>query len=431
MPTPNPDPNGGSASPSVDPGYARYALGILLAVYVVNFVDRQILSILLQPIKEEFELNDTQLGLLGGVAFAIFYATLGIPIGRFADRWSRKGVIAISIGIWSAMTALCGLATGFWSLLVARIGVGVGEAGGSPPAHSLIAEYFPPERLGTALSIFSLGVPIGILIGFLAGGWMNELLGWRRAFLIVGLPGVLLSAVVALTLREPARTGPPIPQPPLGEVFRYLFGLSSFRHASFGSALYAFVGYSVVTWAPAFLIRSHGMTSGPIGTWLALIIGIGGIVGTMAGGRLADSYGLRDFRAYVLVPTFAMLAAFPFAFVIYLHDSTTTILITLAFPVIFGAMYQGPIFSVVQSLSPVAMRSTAAAVLLFVINIIGMGLGPFATGVISDQLAGQFGDDSLRYALLIVSGAYVWAAFHFWMASRTIREDLAGVPNDA
>jgi MFS family permease len=415
--------------PDVSPAYARYMLGILVLAYVINFVDRQILSILLPSIQQDLGLSDTQLGILGGVAFAIFYATLGIPIGRLADRWSRKGVIAISLAVWSAMTAVCGFAGGFAQLLIARIGVGVGEAGGSPPAHSLISEYFPEERRGTALSIFSLGVPIGILFGFLLGGWIDEFFGWRRAFLVVGAPGVVLAVVVALTLRErPRSERAAVAVPDVSEVFRYLWGLKSFRHASFAAALYAFVGYAVVGWAPTFLVRSHGMTSGPIGTWLAMIIGIGGAVGTLLGGRLADGLGARDRRAYLLVPAVAMLVSFPPAFIIYLTDETTLALVVLILPVLAGSMYQGPIFSVVQSLAPPSMRSTAAAVLLFVINIIGMGLGPSTAGLLSDWLRPSFGDDSLRYALLIVSAAYLWAALHFWLASRTLREDLARVP---
>ncbi len=176
--------------PLYSTGYLRYALGLLCVVYVVNFVDRQVLAILLQSIKRDLQLSDLQLGLLSGTAFGLFYATLGIPIARLADRFSRKGVIAISIAIWSGMTALCGSASGFAALLVYRVGVGVGEAGGSPPAHSIISDYFPPERRATALGIFSLGVPLGILVGFLAGGWLDQTLGWRLAFVVVGLPGL-------------------------------------------------------------------------------------------------------------------------------------------------------------------------------------------------------------------------------------------------
>jgi MFS family permease len=253
------------------PAYLRYALGLLTVVYVINFVDRQILSILLQSIKLDLGLSDLQLGLLSGTAFGLFYATLGIPIARLADVFSRKVVMAVCLVIWSGMTALCGTAAGFGLLLAYRVGVGVGEAGGSPPAHSLISDFFPPERRATALGIFSLGVPLGILVGFLAGGWLDETLGWRKAFVVVGLPGLALAAVVALTLKEPLRghsegLESDRPAPSADEVIRFLWSSHSFRHVAFGSALYAFVGYSIVTWAPSFLIRSHGMTTGEIGT---------------------------------------------------------------------------------------------------------------------------------------------------------------------
>ena len=423
-------PSPADTQPAVSRRYANYALWLLTAVYVVNFVDRQILSILMPSIQKDLQLSDTQLGILGGLAFALFYATLGIPIGRLADSWSRKGVISISLVLWSAMTAACGFANGFIQLLIPRIGVGVGEAGGSPPAHSLIAEYFPLEKRGTALSIFSLGVPIGILVGFLAGGWIDEYFGWRTAFLVVGVPGLVLGALVALTIREVPHSAQRAAAPSTAEVFRYLFGLSSFRHAAFGSALYAFVGYAVVGWAPMFLQRSHGMSIGPIGTWLALIIGLGGALGTILGGRLADRFGASDRRAYVLVPAIALVAAYPPGFIIYLSDHTTLVLCTLTLPVLFGSMYQGPTFSVVQSLAPPAMRSTAAAVLLLVINIIGMGMGPSAAGILSDLLSDRFGVHSLRYAMLIISTVYLWGALHFWLASRSLREELAAVPVD-
>jgi predicted MFS family arabinose efflux permease len=241
---------------------------------------------------------------------------------------------------------------------------------------------------------------------------------------------VLLAVVVALTLPELRRPRTKSETPSIPTVFRYLFGLRSFRHVSIASAYYAFVGYAVVGWMPTFLERSHGMTSGPIGTWLALIIGIGGAVGTLLGGRVADEYGGRDRRAYVFVPAVAQLLCLPFAFVVYLSDNTTLALVALTAPVLLGSMYQGPAFSVVQSLSSPAMRSTAAAVLLFVINILGLGLGPSAVGLLSDLLSEHAGENSLRYALLIVSLAYVASGIHFLLAARTLREDLAAVPRD-
>jgi len=420
------------APPTFTKGYLRYALGLLTVVYIVNFVDRQILAILLQSIKADLGLSDFQLGLLGGTAFGLFYATMGVPIARLADVYSRKGVMAICLTIWSVMTALCGAATGFWSLLLVRVGVGVGEAGGSPPAHSMISDYFPAERRGTALGIFSLGVPLGILVGFMIGGWLDETLGWRWAFAVVGLPGVLLAAIVALTLREPqrgqsevgVRSAAPVAAPSAGETARFLWRSRSFRHASLGSALYAFVGYSVTNWAPPFLIRSHGMSVGEVGTWLALIIGIGGGLGIYLGGWASDRLSVDDARYRMWVPAAAMILSVPFSFVIYTTPNTVLALAMLIPPTLLGLMYQAPALALVQSLATPSMRATAGAILLLVINIIGLAMGPAVTGLISDLLQPRFGDDSLRYAMLIVSMVFAWSSLHFLLAARTVRDDL-------
>jgi MFS family permease len=418
-----------SDEPVYSQAYLRYALGILCLVYVVNFVDRQILSILLKSIKADLGLTDVQLGLLSGTAFGLFYATLGIPIARLADRFSRKGVIAICLTIWSGMTALCGMAGGFASLLLFRVGVGIGEAGGSPPAHSMISDYFPPERRATALGIFSLGVPIGIMVGFMAGGWLDQTLGWRTAFMVVGVPGVLLAVVVATTLREPPRghsegllsEGE---APKAWEVIRFLWRLRAFRHVSLGSALYAFVGYSVVTWAPSFLARSHQMSQAEIGTWLALIIGAGGGAGIYLGGVLSDRWAGIDIRGRVWLPSIAMFLGVPFSFVVYLASGKLMTLVALIVPSFLGLMYQAPAFAVTQSLATPKMRATAAAVLLFVVNIIGLAMGPAITGLISDALEPTYGVESLRYALLIVSIVLVGSGLHFWRAARFIDADL-------
>ena len=273
----------------------HYALGILVVVYTFNFIDRQILSILLEPVKTDLGLSDTQMGLLTGFAFAMFYATLGIPIARFADRTNRRNLIAAALAIWSGFTALSGLAQNFWHMLAARIGVGVGEAGCSPPAHSMIADYYPAEQRATALGIYSLGIPFGIMFGLFAGGWINEFFGWRAAFFVVGVPGLLLAILVRYSLAEPPRgmaegrtdSGE---QPSIGETLAYLWQKKSFRHMSFAAALTAFVGYGFVTWAPAFLIRSFGMGTGEIGTWFGLILGVAGGIGIAGGGYLADKF---------------------------------------------------------------------------------------------------------------------------------------------
>jgi len=417
-------------SPTYSPAYLRYALGLLFVVYVVNFVDRQILSILLPGIKADLALTDGQLGLLSGTAFGLFYATLGFPIARIADLKSRKWVMAVCVGLWSLMTALCGSATGFLSLLAFRTGVGVGEAGGSPPAHSLISDYFKPAERATALGIFSLGVPVGIMVGFLAGGWMAESLGWRLAFVVVGLPGLLIAAVVALTLREPPRghseglhsAGA---APSAMEVIRFLWSSRAFRHLSFASALYAFVGYSVISWAPSFLIRTHQMSIGEIGTYLAFIFGIGGGIGNYLGGIFADRWARTDERGRAFVPALSMILGLPFALAVYVVNDATAAVLLLAVPAGAGLMYQAPAFAITQSLATPKMRASAAAILIFVISIIGLALGPWTTGLLSDALAPRFGNDSLRWALFIVSLLLAWAGLHFWLAGRALPPDLA------
>ncbi len=404
-----------------------YVLGILVVVYVFNFVDRQILSILLEPIKLDLELSDTELGFLSGVAFAIFYATLGMPIARIADKTSRTNVIAVCLSLWSLMTALCGLASNFIQLLLARIGVAVGEAGGSPPSHSLISDYFPPESRATALSIYSLGIPIGTMFGLLIGGWINEFFGWRLAFMVVGLPGILLAIIFKLTVREPAR--PEVAKAAANTsvrlVARYLWRQKSFVHLSIGAALHAFVGYGFLTWNPAFFIRSHGLETGEIGTNLALISGIVGGVGTFFGGWIADKLAPRDLRWYMWVALIGLVMTVPFVVIVYLLDSHVFAFALMTIPTFFGALYLGPSFAATQSLVPAHMRAIAAAVLLFIINIIGLGLGPQVIGIISDLLYPTFASESLRYSLVIVAVLNLVAAIHYWKAGKTLVADFA------
>ena len=425
------DPSNRSVEePSVfSPAARQYALGVLVVVYTFNFIDRQILSILLEPIKQDLGLSDSALGLLTGFAFALFYATLGIPIARYADKGNRRNLIALALAIWSAMTALSGLAQNFWQLLAARIGVGVGEAGCSPPAHSMIADYFPAHKRATALGIYSLGIPVGILFGFLAGGWLNEFFGWRVAFFVVGVPGILLAILVRYTLREPARgmaegRVDQVEQPGIKETFQFMWRKRSFRHLAFGGALTAFVGYGVVTWVPSFLIRSHGMETGEVGTWLGLILGIPGGIGIALGGYMADKLGARDTRWYLWIVSVALLAGVPFAFGVYLSDSALAALLFLIMPIALGNFYQATTFSQTQGLATLRMRSVAAAVLLFILNIIGLGAGPQAVGIVSDLLNPTYGQESLRYSLLIFSFVNIWSAYHYYVAGKYLAEEL-------
>ncbi len=413
----------------VTPSARRYVLGVLVVVYTFNFIDRQILSILLQDIKEELGLSDSALGLLSGFAFAMFYATLGIPIARLADRGNRRNIIAICLALWSGMTALSGLVSNFWQLLAARVGVGIGEAGCTPPANALLSDYYPPEQRATAFGIYAMGIPFGILFGFLAGGWINEYFGWRWAFFVVGVPGLILAVLVRLTVREPARgeleqRAADTSQPGLGETLRHLLRKRAFVHLALGGGLTAFVGYSWIIWMPAFLIRSHGMSSGAVGTALGLIIGLAGAVGIALGGYLADRFSRRDRRWALWLVCVAILINVPFAFGVFLSEESDHALWFMVVPFLLGNFWQGTSFAQTQGLAGLRMRAVAAAVLLFIVNIIGLGAGPQFVGIASDLLRASQGEDSLRYALLLCSLFNLWAAVHFFIAGRILPAEL-------
>jgi predicted MFS family arabinose efflux permease len=418
------------ATEIITPEYRRYALILLLLVYTSSHVDRQILAILLEPIKQELALSDTQLGFLSGIAFAIFYATLGIPIAMWADRGNRRNIIALALTIWSGMTVLCGLAASFWQLALARIGVGIGEAGSSPPSHSMIADMYPPAERATAMGTFSLGVNFGLLIGFLIGGWINQWYGWRAAFWVVGAPGLALALLVRYTLHEPPRgyaeglRTTSHEAPSLRAVAAHMWSTPALRHVAAGATLASFVGYGVVLWLPAFLVRSHGLQSGVIGTLLALGFGIFGGIGTYMGGRLADHLGKRDIRWNVWVVSIAILLALPFTVFFYLAKETSAALMIGIMPALLGGVYLAPSFALNQGLVSVRMRSVASAILLFILNIIGLGLGPQTVGILSDAFSVRFGSESLRYALLTLACVNVWTAAHYFMAGRTLQEDL-------
>lgn len=357
---------------------------------------------------------------------------LGIPIARLADQGSRVNVISVSLALWSGATALCGMALNFWHLLAARIGVAVGEAGGSPPSHSMISDMFPPDRRATALAIYALGIPIGTQLGNLGGGWINELFDWRTAFLVVGLPGVVLAVIVRLTLREPARGGaegitPGSEEaPPILEVFRYLWSRRSFRYMSLGAALHAFVGYGVGYWIPAMFNRSHGMGTAEMGTAL-FWLGFASIGGTFLGGYMGDKLGLRDVRWYVWLPGLATLISIPFTAFGYLYGEPTVALWVMSVHYFLSAYYLGPTFSMTQGMVGLRMRALAAGVSLFILNIIGLGMGPQVTGILSDLLNAftNLGAESLRWSLVICLMFNLLSAALYFMSSRTLEIDLA------
>ncbi len=387
--------------------YRDYVLVMLTLVYVFNFIDRQLLVILQESIKKDLHLSDTQLGLLSGLTFAVFYCVLGIPIARMADKRSRRNTVAVSLGLWSLMTASCGLARNFFQLLLARVGVGVGEAGGSPPAHAMISDYFPPKKRSTALSIYSAGIYIGTLIAYMMGSYLNHKLGWRQAFFALGIPGVMFSVLFYSTVKEPRRgasdAATAVNEPhTFGQVLTVLFSGKTFAMLAFASALNVFCIYGLMNWVPSFLQRLHGMTTVQVGALLGPILGIGGGIGSFMGGLLTDHFGKKDRRWYLKVPAYAILIGIPcLAGAVFLQDKALT-LTCIGLVVMLQSAYLGPALAVAHSLVPASMRSMTSAVFFLVINLIGLGLGPSVVGALSDLLKPHYGVESLRWALSIL-----------------------------
>ncbi|MFN3863508.1 MAG: spinster family MFS transporter [Erythrobacter sp.] len=412
----------------------RATLWILLTVYVFNFIDRQIVNILAEPIARDLSLSDTQIGLMTGLAFALFYTVLGIPIARFADRGttSRPKLIAVALAVWSAMTALCGLAQNFVQLLLARIGVGVGEAGCTPPAHSLISEIVPPEKRASALAFYSLGIPIGSLLGMVLGGTLADLMTWRDAFVIVGLPGVGLALVVWFVLKDPrqadaaaalrAQSAPAAL--PLGEALREVIGSRAFVLLLCAGSAAAFLSYGKTTWTTIFFQRTHDLTPGQVGLWFGLLGGVGGMLGTWLGGYLADRFGAINRRHVLSAPAIGMAIAVPLAIAAYHAPGWPLALALLFVPTVMNSLYYGPCYSAAQGLVPLRARAIAAASLLFFQNLIGLGLGPLFFGMLSDWLQPTFGAESVRYVLYGAAVLGLVPAFFFWRCGLLLNAEL-------
>ena len=425
------------------PAYWYYVLGVLTICYVANVMDRSsILAASLQGIKREFGASDFQMGALTGLPFALFYSTLGIPIAAWADRSSRRTVLAMAVAVWSGATAMCGMAIGFATLFVSRVCTAIGEAGGSPPSHSLISDYFPKLRRGTAFSIYALAVPIGTSVGAAVGGWGNQHFGWRMTFIMAGLPGLLLALLARLTIIEPPRGyadagGEPASgvsaqasakadkAPPLLEVFRFLSQRASFRHQCLATALHSVVWYAGGAFNNAFLQRTHHLTVAQAGYWISIFAAVGA-VGTFLGGFASDrvSRWTSDRRWYLWVPGIATLLCVPFQFGAYLSSSLSLALPSFAGMMFMAAVFFGPSYSVTQALAMPRMRSVATSVLLFVQTLIGQGIGPAMAGFVSDRLVPTVGTHSLGYALVIVGLVNLWAAVHYALGARTLRQDL-------
>jgi len=418
----------------------NYVLLLLTLTYSLSILDRFLLGILLPQIKAELELSDSYLGLLSGIAFALFYATLGVPIARLADRFGRKHVITACLALFSLMTMLCGAAVNFLTLFLARVGVGVGEAGTTPASLSILSDLYEKQRRSTAMAIFSVGANIGLLIGFVVGGYVAVAYGWRHAFWIVGLPGLVVALVIALTLKEPPRgyadrlsadfqgrdnAAGEAARIGFAAAITFLLSQKSYRRNVLGLSMMLFIGTGVIAWLPSFLSRSHGMQADEVGRTLGLVLGLAGPIGTIVlGGLLADRLSKRDLRwGGWLVGLGALLLVPAYLLVIY---APTGMLSVAAFfvPATLGVFYQGPTVAMTQAAAPVSMRATAGALMLLIGNFVGLGLGPLGIGILSDWLAPHFGADSLRYALLLApAGAIAGAAWYF-SATRTLAEDI-------
>ena len=402
---------------------ASLVLALLLVAYIFNYLDRQILGILAGPIITELKLSDTQFGLLSGPPFAIFYSMLGIPFAFLADKTSRSRVIAAAVALWSAFTALCGTASSFWHLFAFRMGVGVGEAGGVAPSYALIADYFPPQRRARALAIFSLGVPIGLSAGTLMGAYIAAAVSWRAAFYAMGLAGVLLAPVMLLVVRDPANSAPSVTAAPIGKVFPMIARKPVFWLIAFAASFSSLSGYGLAVWIPSVLERSFGMGLIGRGQFLASVVFLGGCTGVFAGGWLADRLGARDRAWYAKLPAIAWLITAPtFAAGLLTHNAVLAWFFLLI-PNALNILWLGPVIAAVQHLVPQRMRATASASFLLINNLIGLGVGPFLIGRLSDALKHSYGTEALRYAAVAVTSFYLLAALLMFAAASRLRSN--------
>jgi MFS family permease len=412
-------------------GYSYFVVFILAVVYTLNFLDRQIVAILAEPIRKDLNLSDTQLGMLGGLAFAAFYTTFGLPVAWMADRAKRVWIISGACAMWSLFTALCGTANSFVQLALFRMGVGIGEAGGSPPSYSLISDYFPPEKRGTALAIYSLGVPAGSMIGAFAAGRIAEAYGWRTAFYAMGIPGLIMAVVVLLVIREPKRGAFDAlepgqthePAPPLFQAIGGFFQQRTLVLTAISSAMSAFVGYAALNWNAPFLIRVKGMTLVEVANYYSLVLGITGMIGTFAAGWLVDKLGRKDRRWFAWVPAIAFAITIPFWFGIVWAPTWPIALMFIAIPALLNNMYLAPALTVVQNAVPPARRTISGAVLLFVLNLVGLGVGPVYVGKISDWAKPQYGDQSLAVGFIALVPIIVITIGCHLAAAASIKRD--------
>lgn len=414
------------------PQSLRFVLWVLLIVYIFNFLDRQIVNILAESISRDLKLSDTQIGLMTGIAFAAFYTFLGLPIARYADRSStnRVGLISLALLVWSGMTALCGMAQNFIQLLLARIGVGVGEAGCTPAAHSLIADMAEPKNRPSAMAFYALGIPVGTLLGMLIGGQLADAVGWRWAFALVGLPGILLAIFVPILIHDPRRMMVPTAvadapgQISTSQALREIFSSRAFVLTILAGSSASFLSYGKATWTAIFFQRTHALSAGDTGLWLGIIGGLAGVLGTLLGGWIAERYGAKNRRHVMTAPAIGMAIACPLAFLAYFVADWRLALLLYFLPTVFNTFYYGPTYSSAQGLVRREARAIASAVLLFMQNLIGLGLGPLFFGILSDLIKPYAGGESVRWVLYGAAWLGLVPAFFFWRASLRLNEEL-------
>ncbi len=408
--------------------YARYyTLTVLTLVYALNFLDRTIFNVLIEPIKKEFGLSDTMLGLLAGFGFVLMYSALGMPIARLADHANRRNIVAIGLAFWSAMTALCGAAQNVAILAIARVGVGIGESASTPASHSIIANLFAKDERPRALGIFAIGTYLGVFLGYFFGGWVGQYFGWRVAFISAGIPGIAIALLLQFTVAEPARPSDgdeKVDNEAIGPTFAFLFSQKSFVPVLIGFCLAGFANFSTSVWIPPFMARVHHMTSAEIGTYAGTFKGLFGIAGALLGGFVVAAVSKNDDRWKVWAPAIMSGLAGPIFVFCMLTPSFAMMVTTLGLFSIFVGFHLGPIFAVTQTISKTSMRALASATVLLTATCFGQGVGPLAVGYLNDVLKNAYGDDAVRYSLMIAAGATVAAALSFVWAAQSIRADI-------
>ncbi len=413
--------------------YRNIVLGSLFVIYTFNFIDRLIFSVLQEPIKQELGLTDLQMGILNGLAFAVFYTAIGLPIAWAADRFNRVNIISLSLAIWSAFTAASGLALNFWHMFAARLGVGFGEAGCTPPSHSLISDYYRAPERARAIAIYSLGIPVGGLVGLIAGGWVVENIGWRQAFFIVGLPGLIVAILAKLIIREPKRGAfdrvektDPVP---FLEVFRALTNNRTFWMFSIAGSLTSLGGYALNAWMVPHFLRTFDMSYAEVGFKFGMVGLVPTAVGTFLGGWLADHMGKDNLRWYCLIPAISTIIMGPMFFIALQMQNPWWLMAIWVLPAISAGVWFGPLFASIQNLVEPGMRAFASSINLFVVNIIGLGIGPVLAGGLSTYFTLPDGSNeaqALQTSLSIVVWVYVISAIFYYLASRTITKDWHG-----